>query len=140
MNAAEAAEQGFFARAGEDPQMIELLGGEGRVVSGWPGEQLSAKSCPQITFYVYAGPPRATDQLRLRIAVDEWIWPYGVRAGRPHLMRVDGRLEELFDEKHWEYGGHRLYALAGALTDYPGGPDQPLRRRREIVIEASPAA
>lgn len=145
MSPSAAGEEGFFRRLALDPELYGLLGQGTRILPGFPADTPTEAECPRLTFYVFGPPPLVKGIQRIRIALDEWVWPSGTEGGRPRLLAIDERIEALCDEARWEYKDHWICATAGPFRDFPSAPNAPMRRHREIVLDvaaitAAPAA
>lgn len=145
MSPAAAGEEGAFRRMTGDAGLSALLGPGERIIPGFPGDVLKQHEVPRLTFYAFGPAPLVKGIQRVRVALDEWVWPSGQTGGRPRLLAIDARIEELFDEKGWAYRDHWIYATVGPFRDFPSAPNAPMRRHREIVLDvaaitAAPAA
>lgn len=131
-----AAEHGFYARARGDAELSDLLGPGTRIMPGFPHDLPKASDVPRLTFYVF-GPSRLVRGVqRVRVSCDLWVWPTGTRGGRDRLLAIDGRLCDLFDAE-FHHASHWLVSAPGGFRDFPAGPDEPLRRHREVIIDAA---
>lgn len=135
---AAVAEEAFYRRLQGDAELTALLGAGARILPGWPGDTLQAADCPRLTFYLFGPGPLRPGFERIRVTLDAWVWPTGTGQGRPKLLAVDARLLALFDEQMWSYQGVRVWSYSLGFRDAPAPPDRPLRRTREIILEASP--
>lgn len=136
-----AAEIGAYERMKADAQLIALLaGGAASIIPGFPHDLLKEKECPRITFYVF-GPRRfARDVEQVRLSADLWVWPSGAHGGRGRLLEIDERLCALFDVDGFTHGNHWIVPTLGGFRDFHSGPNEPMRRLREILLDVAKTA
>lgn len=141
MSPSAAAEKGAFERMKADAKLLALLAaGAASIVPGFPHDVLKQSECPRITFYVF-GPPRfARDIEQVRLSADLWVWPSGAHGGRGRLLEIDGRLCELFDVDGFTHAGHWIVPRVGGFRDFHSGPNEPMRRLREILLDVAKTA
>lgn len=135
---AGVAEAGFYRRMTEDTPLVTLVGSTSRIVPGWPGDIWEDETAfPRLTFYVSGPAPIAKGVQRLRASVDIWVWPDGLTGGRARLLAIDARLTGLFDEMSFHAPDHWIYSQSGGFRDFPAAPSAPIRRTREILLDAA---
>lgn len=133
MNPSAAVEQGAYTRMTSDEDLSDLLGTGTRVFPGFPHEVLKEAGCPRLTFYVFGPSPLVKGVERVRCSIDIWVW---ATQGRRKLLDLDERLQDLF-EARFSYEGHWIHSVPGGFRDHPAGPDEPMRRTRDIVFDVA---
>lgn len=135
---AGVAEAGFYRRMVEDAPLVTLIGSTSRIVPGWPGDIWEDEAAfPRLTFYVSGPAPIAKGIQRLRVSADIWVWPTGPTGGRAKLLAIDARLMGLMDEQSFHHADHWIYGQSGGFRDFPAAPGAPIRRTREILLDAA---
>lgn len=137
MSPEQAAEGGLLRRLTGDGPLGDLLGPGTRIFPGWPGDKLKKEDFPRLTFYATGPAPIAQGIQRVRVSVDIWVWPDGLTGGRARLIAIDARLMGLMNEQSFHHADHWLYSQAGGFRDSPAAPDAPIRRTREILLDAA---
>lgn len=135
---AGVAEIAFHRRVTEDAPLVTLIGSTSRIVPGWPGDIWEDETAfPRLTFYVSGPAPIRPGVQRLRVSVDIWVWASGLNGGRPKLLAIDARLMGLMDEQSFHHADHWIYGQSGGFRDFPAAPGAPIRRTREILLDAA---
>lgn len=127
----------MFERLQSDPELVALLGGPDRITPGWIGEETEPTDYPRITFYLFGPSPIARGVQRVRGSTDLWVWPTGENGGRTRLLEIDSRVSDLFAEQGFTHAGHWIMGSNLGFRDFPGGPDEPLRRLRELALDVT---
>lgn len=135
MSSPDDALTGFYARAAADAPMITLVK---TIDEGFPADTLDRSDLPRMTYFGVVPSVRRPGFYTVRIQTDGWFTAGS--GGGQQRMDWTLRMLELFDEAQWTTATARLYStVITPGRDFPGAPNEPLRRMVEILVEVSPA-